>query len=279
MPACSDRCQLPSELMMSKSLKYTLFFVLLAMLPCGLLLARQGTLFRGGIVFSLANAELIEWDGESYFSLDVMASSPDSDQRLGTGIILLNYNPEVFGYNVRTNNNVIVTQGDLVHGVPFSFYYLIINDNTCSRLAVTYEYLYSAGQGGLLASTPQQLVNIKLRVLSTGHNAGMSFQQNMMANQQYWDDNATLFDPVMATDTENSLIPPRPQNLILIQSGDDISLQWDQISGCSYSVHSSVDPMSDNWLLEASGLTEPAWGQAMANDRKFFRVTATGTPY
>lgn len=260
-----------------QALEFSLLFTLLTMLSCGQLFARQGTAYRGGIEFSFANPDLVEWEGESYFSLDVMASSPDSDQRLGTGVVLLNYNPEVFGFSVRTNNNVIVTQGDLVYREPFAFYYFIVNDNTSTRLAVTYEYLYSAGQGGLLSTTPQQLFNVKFKVLGTGHRAGIGFQQNMMSNQQYWDDNATLFDPVVALDVENSLIPILPQHIALTIIGNVLFVSWDQVSGCTYSVYSAVDPLANDWQLEASGLTESAWSQAVEEDKKFFRVTATGT--
>lgn len=263
--------------MKSKTLELSLLLILLTTLACGRLFAQQGTAYRGGIEFSFANPELVEWEGESYFSLDVMACSADSDRRLGTGIVLLNYNPEVFGYSVRTNNNVIVTQGDLVLREPFPFYYFIINDNTGTRLAITFEYLFSAGNGGLLSTTPQQLLNIKFKVIGTGHRAGISFEQNMMSSQQYWDDNATLFDPVVALDVENSLIPSLPLHLALTITGDVVFVSWDQVSGCTYSVYSAVDPLTNDWQLEASGLTEPAWSQAVEEDKKFFRVTATGT--
>ncbi|HNT52430.1 MAG TPA: hypothetical protein PKH19_03440 [Candidatus Syntrophosphaera sp.] len=252
--------------------------LLLAALICALPLAAQANKPgpRGGIVFEFANSDLVTIDGNRYLSLDVMVSSPDANQRIGTGVVFVNYNPQAFGNSVKTNGNVIVSQGSLIVTSPFPFYNMIINDNSPSRLAVTYEYLFAAGYGSLLTGTPQQLVNLKFRVLNIGFATGFSFQQSLMANQQYIDNNTTLFNPVVASDTENILLPTQPEILYLTIIGDAVQLTWQQINGCVYTVYSTADPLAAAWLIEASELSEPAWNTGFAASRKFYRITATG---
>ena len=231
---------------------------------------------RGGIEFSLANAAVVSVGSEAFVNLDVMVSSPEPEQRLGTGIVLLNYNTECFGPSVKTNDNVIVSSGDLITTSPFPLYMLLLNDNSASRLAITYEYLFTAGSGSLLSSSPQQLLNIKFRIAQTGYYSGFSFQAGMMLFEQYLDDNATLFNPVLASGTENSLIPGQPGNISLTRNGDSLNMTWMQQIGCSYNVYSADVPDAQIWQIEAAGLIEPAWSCSFQASRRFYRVTALG---
>jgi hypothetical protein len=231
---------------------------------------------RGGIEFTFDNADLVIVGNSHYLSIDVMVSSPEQNQRLGTGIVFVNYNPAVFGTNVRANNNIVVSRGSLITTNPFPFYNVIVNDNSASRVAVTFEYTVMPGYGGLLSQTTQCLLNLKFKVINTGHHAGIDFQQSMMAGEQYMDDNATLFNLVVATDFEDSLIPSQPTNIALAIIGNIGSVTWDRLLECTYSVYSADLPGIDNWQLEATGLTEPVWNYAIQGTRRFFRVIAVG---
>lgn len=248
----------------------------LAALNSGDLAAEGAPANRGGIQFSLANAAVVFVGTVAYVNLDVMVSSPDLNQRLGTGIVLLNYNPAAFGPSVNTNANVLVTHGSLITTSPFPLYGLILNDNSPSRLAITFEYLFSAGSGSLLSSTPHQLLNIKFRIANTGCYSGFSFQTNLMLFEQYMDDNLTLFDPVLASATENSLIPGQPQNISLTRNGDSLVMTWMQETGCSYNVYSADVPDAQTWQIEAAGLIEPVWSSSFQAPRRFYRVIAFG---
>lgn len=253
----------------------SIFAVLIMILP---LQAQTKPGHRGGIVFNFANTDLVQIGGSQYLSLDVLVGSSDANQRLGTGIVLINYNPQVFGSSVKANGNVIVTAGSLIAASPFPFYNLIVNDNSPTRLAVTFEYLFAAGYGSQLAGTPQQLVNIKFRLQNVGFGTGFSFQANLMQNQQYMDNNVTLFYPVVASDTENVMLPAQPANLCLTIIGGVVYLTWNQIDGCVYTVYSASDPLAEVWQVEASGLSESAWSTGSVAMRKFYRIVATGLP-
>lgn len=233
---------------------------------------------RSDLEFTLDNASLVYLEGAVYLDLDVMLSGQGINQRLGTGIVYLNYNPQVFGENVKISGNVTVQRGALLSTPTFPIYSLIINDNNTARLAITYEYLYTTGGGNMLCSEPQSLLNIRFRVLNSGQASGLSFQGNLMQGEQYMDDNITLFAPVIATDLENDIIPARPEAVAVSMNGDSVSLSWQECPGCVYTVYSSADPLSEDWQLEAMNLSSPCWQSASSGARMFFRVTATGLP-
>jgi hypothetical protein len=231
---------------------------------------------RDGIEFTIENATLVNINNLQYLSLDIMASSPDTNQRLGTGIILLNYSTDSFGNSVKANANVIVSKGVLLTTNPFPMYNLYVQDHSSSRVAVTYEYTSTSGYGNLLGSTPQRLVNIKLEIQSTGFYSGLYFQANLMENQQYLDDNSTLFNPVIATDTENAVIPTQPQEPVITLQGGSCLLAWQPCVGCTYSVYSADTLDALAWQLEIEGLVEAQWNIAPQLARRFYRVTSTG---
>lgn len=253
------------------------FFLLLSIfLIVPIICSSTNILDRGGIEFTLNNAQLIRESGNLYLSMDIMVKSLNVNSRLGTGIVLLNYNSQSFGNYVRAAGNSIVSRGELLTSNTFPVYYLYIQDNAPNRLALTYEYTSSTGNGSLLTSIPQRLLNIKLKVQSTGYPAGLSFQSDLMANEQYQDDNSTLLSPVIAIDIENSILPAVPSNIILTAGSPFFTLSWQQCPGCTYSVYSSSNPYSDSWLLEVSNLTQSSWNFIPDSSLKFYKVIASG---
>ena len=233
---------------------------------------------RSPLVFSFANASLAETGGIPYFCLDVMANIEGAEQRLGTVIVYLNYNPQVFGEYVKLNGNVGVERGAILTTSPFPLYNLIVNDNGATRLAVTFEYLFTPGGGSLLTEAPKSLLSFRFSILNPGFASGFSFQQSLMAGEQYQDDNATLFSPVTATDTENFVVPAQPAGLAIALDGGTLSLSWQECPGCVYTVYSAAEPFSAAWQIEATELPAAQWNGISGDERKFFRVTATGLP-
>lgn len=230
---------------------------------------------RGGIQFSFANPQIVSLDSDMFFSFDIMAaaSSEGVMPRLGTGIVVFTYNSEVFGTWVKTNGNAITSKGSLISTSPFALYNMIVNDNQASRLAITFEYTATPGGGNYLAISPQQLVNVKLRIQSGGY-AGLSFAAGSMQEEQYQDDNFTLLSPVIAVATENSIIPSIPVELALSVVNGEIQLSWQEVPGCTYNVYSCSDPADLNWQLEVAGIEVPAWNNSSLQAKRFFYVTA-----
>ena len=261
--------------MMSKN-KLALIFGMVFLLQSAVCFGLEFDGLRSGIEFTLDNASLVYLEGMPYLSLDVMLRGQDAEQSIGTGIVYLNYNPEVFGEHVKTSGNVIVQKGALLTTSPLSAYNLILNDNTPTRLAITYEYMYTTGAGNILDSEPQSLLNICFKILNYGSASGISFQENLMQGEQYMDDNVTMFIPVTASDLENNVVPIRPEALLWSREGNTINLSWQECPGCVYTVYSSADPLSEEWQIQAQDLSSPYWEAALDETRMFFRVTASG---
>ncbi len=260
----------------SISMKFILVLLISFYLSCiGTSLFGTEDITRSGISFIFANAQIVSLDTGSYFSFDIMAAATGSGAmpRLGTGMVVFQYNSSVFGEWVKTNGNVIVSRGSLISTSPLSLYNMIVNDNQLNRLAVTFEYTAAPGGGNYLALDALPLVNVKLKIQNGGY-AGISFATNSMIDEQYQDDNYTLLSPVLAVATENSIIPSRPLALTVSVLNSTVQLNWQIVPGCTYNVYSAADPTAQIWHLEATALTEASWNTSLIQENRFFYVTA-----
>lgn len=85
-------------------------------------------------------------------------------------------------------------------------------------------------------------------------------------------------DPFVFHNTTGNLAAP--QNLQIELIDGIIRLTWNNVTGAtSYSVYSSTDPEIDydNWTLEASGITETSWSEAVADIIKFYYIRAVNS--
>lgn len=229
---------------------------------------------RGGIEFAFDAARVEHVGSADYLSFNVLAKGTTDADRLGTGMLLINYNTGSFGLRVHNNNNLIVSRASLLQTSPANFYVLYTMDNLSNRLAITYEYISSAGNGNPLGLDFQPLMNVKLKIQNYGLTAGLSFHATGMAMQQYLDDNATLFNPVVATDTEAGVIPTWPQGVASSIQNGSMVLSWEAVSGCTYNVYSCSDLQYGSWELEENGLTATQWSSNLTSEPKFYYVTA-----
>ena len=252
-----------------------LLFTLVFYLAIVNLQGKETSVMRGGIEYTFANCQIITLNSDMYFSFNILAASPGtgSRPRIGTGMIVIDYNTSVFGEFVNANHNATVTRGTLLTTAPFSLYNLITNDNQAGRLAVTFEYTSAAGGGNLLQITPAQLVNIRLKVNGGGF-TGLGFTQYLMNGEQYQDDNATELSPVTASDTVNSVIPYAPAGLSVNAVNNVLVLTWQIVPGCTYNVYSADSPVSSSWQPVATGITQNTWGLPLPATSRFFYVTS-----
>lgn len=237
--------------------------------------ADNGTAYD--LVFTYANQQIVTVGTDRYYAFDVMAKSGSPGQRLGTGILLINYNNEVFGHQVFGCGNAIISRGDLLLTYPYPLYGLIVNDNSPSRLAITFEYLFMAGWGSILTAQPQQLVHVRMKLQNHGHNVNLSFASNLMASQQYMDNNQTLFQPVVCSDIDGTYLPLAPSGLTISTTNGLLQLQWQEQLNCTYTVLSASSGYPENWQIEATELTQPYWTTATTSEMRFYRVIAEST--
>jgi len=80
--------------------------------------------------------------------------------------------------------------------------------------------------------------------------------------------------------TSNSgdfVLVEHPLNINILIEEDFVILTWDNNENAQYyNVYSSIDPYSDNWILEETGtlLIESTWNEELTTERKYYIVTA-----
>jgi len=158
------------------------------------------------ITYQFDEAQVILEDDSLYFQFQVMAAALEEGTRLGTGILLINYNSTAFGVQLFTNGRVEMERGPLLITEGPPLYNVIVQDNNAQRLGITFEYNSAPGYGNYLEMTDLLLVTVRFSVQTSGETAGLSFQEDLMLSQQYHDDNATLYHPVIAEDTDDTLL-------------------------------------------------------------------------
>ena len=199
------------------------FWLLFAGLASGLLQAAD-------ITFTFANSTL----SGSTFEIDVMVQASVSGTKLGDNLVYINYDVDAFGTNIAGNGNVTATKGTMLQGgsPPFDYYTIVnVTDNTSSRFAVTVEYNQPGypEYGNDLPTTPTQLLHLTFTIANNAYTAGLSFQQSLMAGQQYESDNSTAYAAVIANDTDDSGLSPIAVDLVsftALQQGNDVLLSW-----------------------------------------------------
>ena len=96
------------------------------------------------------------------------------------------------------------------------------------------------------------------------------------------DVNAIKVDGVEVTSTP-VIVLGNIENLNIQIVGNELHLSWDEVAGAnSYKIYTSDDPYdsSENWTLEAEGISETSWTSDISGiTKKFYYVVAsTETP-
>lgn len=157
-----------------------------------------------GITYILQDKGYSYQSGSIYYNFDVLACASEEGTRLGTGIAYISYNSSTFGSFIHQNNDIIVDKGSLLSDTQNSLYNVIQNDTYDNILAITFEYTSESGYGNYLTTNFSPLLHIKMKVLDSSTPAvinlwppiGSDEWSVFMANQQFYDDNETRYNPV-----------------------------------------------------------------------------------
>lgn len=189
------------------------------------------SVYGAGITFTFENIE-ITGTSPKYYEFDIMVAADVSGTRIGDCIAYINYDTLGFGTNIAKNNKVTVTKGTLIQGdVMGSPLYSDpdTTDNTSSKLAIAvlYNFETSPTWANLLPTSPTQWVHVKIEIANESETAGLSFDEALMADQQYESDNSTRYGPVTADDTDDSTLPVQGVSVkATIESAVGITLLW-----------------------------------------------------
>ena len=192
---------------------------------CILICIASTLLYAESVTFTFGNGEVTGSD-PYYYEFDILAAGGSGGTRLGDCMVYFNYNMSGFGANIVDQGNVSVTKGALTSGELVSgsglFLYKdpIAADNTGSCCAVTilYNYQDNPEYGNSLGTSPSVWAHVKINIQSRSETSGLSFNESLMAGQQYQSDNdpANKYDPVTADDTDDSSLPV---TLSILQAG------------------------------------------------------------
>lgn len=202
-----------------------------------------------GITYILQDKGYSYQSGSIYYNFDVLACASEEGTRLGTGIAYISYNSSTFGSFIHQNNDIIVDKGSLLSDTQNSLYKLIQNDTYDNILAITFEYTSESGYGNYLTTNFSPLLHIKMKVLDSSTPAvinlwppiGSNEWSVFMANQQFYDDNETRYNPV-TIGTGLNIIYQTQTLTIPLQTG------WNIISSC-------IEPLNRDLTSVFSELT------------------------
>ncbi|SNR46114.1 Por secretion system C-terminal sorting domain-containing protein [Lutibacter agarilyticus] len=133
------------------------------------------------IYFSFENAQNTNDGTNDYYEVDVMIST-DTDFKLGSGQLYLNYNTEAFGENVSANSKIEYTQpaGYILGAVNLLPIYkdFIQNDNTTSRVSLSFQQSLSSGSMDTnnVTVTLSKLFHIKIQYLDYAKPSQVTFE-------------------------------------------------------------------------------------------------------
>ena len=234
-----------------------------------------------GIIFTFANDEIKIEDDDILLDFDVMIQASESGTRFGSGMVYVDYNTDAFGENICADSNITVTKGEILLGefVPGVDLYSILTvvDNNVSKFAVAtcYDWPMLPDYANELTIEPIQYLHISMCISNTLSHSGLYFDNDLMDNQQYFSDETTLYIPVIADDSLDRDLIPRPDNVFIEIVGTNILITWDEVSvATSYEIYSSDDPYAAYpWNFEEE-VTDTNWSEPATGIKKFYYIKA-----
>ncbi|WP_435578279.1 T9SS type A sorting domain-containing protein [Gilvibacter sp.] len=155
-----------------------------------LLLCSVGA-FSQQIELTFENAEIVDQGSFFTYEVDVFIAS-DSDFKLGSGQVYLNYNTAAFGNSVFTNGNITISQPDgsilgQVFGFP-AYRDFITNDNTPSRVSFAFQQGVSSGTipSDNVTSTPTQLFHMSMVMVDNMVDPGVCYESGDLFDDQFF---------------------------------------------------------------------------------------------
>ena len=235
------------------------------------------------ITFTFANGQ-ITGTSPKYYEFDVMAQAGEDGTYLGDTQVYINYNTQGFGNNIAGNSKIVATKGTLLSGdlIPGLSLYDIVNivDNSSSNVAIAggYNYDGSPESANLVPTSPTQLLHISIEIADYTQNAGLSFDEDLMTGVQYHSDNSTKYEPVIATDSDDSPLPVELSSFIAKYLQNHIILEWStasEINNQGFEIFKKSDKSNDYSLLDSYTQNTDLEGQGNSSSGMDYQYTDT----
>jgi hypothetical protein len=228
--------------------------------------------YSAGITFTFANP-VITGTSPKFYEFDVMVAAAVSGTKIGDTQTYINYNPDGYGENINVNGKVTAEKIGLINS---PYYSLQINDNDTSRLSVTSQYALPGDPSFAsdLPTTPTQLLHIIIEISNESENAGLSFEEDLMKDNQFESNNSTKYSPVVATDLDDSPLPVTLISFRALSFKDYISIVWvtqSEINNAGFDIYRS-NAKEQDFVLLTSYLNNPDLeGQGNSNAKHEYK--------
>lgn len=215
-----------------------------------LLLAAAPVLKAQTLTFTLLNGVNIA--GPKY-QFEVWIKSSNGTSRMGSTLVYVNYSTAGFGPSVAASVG-------LTKGSSFGASYSVnsVNNNTTSRIAFGWTFPSGApGTGNIIPSTGDGVLafTVQIPISNTNQTSGLSFENGLMTNQQFLDDETSKWSIV----TTSTLDGPLPIQLTGFRatelSGSSVRLTWQtasEIDNYGFEVQRSADQLTGFQSLPGS---------------------------
>lgn len=143
----------------------------------------------------------------TFYEFDITVHASSSGTKLGNTQIFLNYNTLGFGSSIKTNSKVTVTKGSLISSALYSI--IPGNDSTPSMYSFGAQYTTPGvpADGVDVPTVATPIFHVKIEIADPTKTSGLSFDSSLMDGEQYFSDNASSYSPIVATATDNSILP------------------------------------------------------------------------
>lgn len=173
------------------------------------------------LTFGFANGTVTGTSPQVYaFDITVYASA--AGYKAGDIGVYFNYNTAGFGSDISNANKMTSALGPhFTNGI----YYLIENDNTSSRAAVTMAYPLTGTETFAIEipTTPTVLFHIEIEILDPDQTAGLSFEPSLMQAVDYT--GASIFT-LVATDTDDHSLPVELSTFDAAIEKNSVKISW-----------------------------------------------------
>jgi hypothetical protein len=188
---------------------------------CAVVMVLSTTSKSQTLTFGFANGTVTGTSPQVYeFDITVYASA--AGYKAGDIGVYFNYNTAGFGSDISNTNKMTSALGThFTNGV----YYIIENDNTSSRAAITMAYPLTGTETFAIEipTTPTVLFHIEIEILDPDQTAGLSFEPPLMQAVDYT--GASIFT-LVATDTDDHTLPVELSTFDAAIEKNNVKIRW-----------------------------------------------------
>lgn len=216
------------------------------------------------------------------YQYEVWIRSTSGTARVGSILAYNNYNSAAFGTSIVANGRVTVTKNDAVFDNA-RYSSNPANDNTATRFAFSWFYIGGTGNGVAVPTTTDGVLAFTIQITVVGSpstNSGITFEDALMAGEQYQDDETTAWPSVSGISLiTNGALPVQLASFTGTRvSATSVRLNWrtiSEINNYGFYAQRRTNGLLDWWIVENSFVA----GHGTTNEPHDYSFTDNSAPH